>query len=53
MKLNEDFIKFLIAARQLQDQQLLSEISTDTLENIQIEVAEDPEIEKAIKKLMQ
>ena len=53
MKINDDLLSFIAAARKLDQKQLLPQIETYALNNLQMEIGEDPEIEKVIKKMLQ
>lgn len=53
MKFDIELHAFLEVAKRLQDKKLLKEFKTAQLEQLQYEIAEDPEIEEEIKKLLQ
>jgi hypothetical protein len=53
MKFDIELHAFLEAAKRLQDKGILKELKTDQLEKLYLEIAEDPDMIKKIKKMMQ
>lgn len=52
MNVDAELLAFLEAAKRAKKADLLNTLKTDQLETLHYEIAEDPEIEKAIKKII-
>jgi hypothetical protein len=52
MKFDPELHAFLQAAKKLQNKRLFKEISTEALQNVNYEIAADPEIKKDLEKFL-
>lgn len=52
MEIEPELLEFLIACKKAEKADLLEGLKTEQLEKLHYEIAEDPNIEKEIKKLI-